>query len=94
MTFKHVQSRRAGYLGDREHNVCGGDELVGCAIQLVSHDLRQDHADWLAQHDRLCFNPTHTYKDYTWFTCLFLPGSGIQQMGWKAVSPEKPVLQV
>lgn len=52
------------YLGDGEHDVGGCHQGVGVSLQLVANHLGKHQADWLAQHDSFCFDPTHTCMEW------------------------------
>lgn len=60
------------YLGDGEHDVSGCHQGLGASLQLVANHLGKHQADWLAQHDSFCFDPTHTCMEWQYKIMLSL----------------------
>ena len=59
MSYRSYMKTDGDYLRHSEDDVSGGYEFFWGPVQLVSHYLRQYHADWLTKHHCLCLDSTH-----------------------------------
>ncbi len=54
----------AQHLGDRQHQIGGGDAFAQFAAELKAHDIRDQHRHRLTQHGGFRFNPAHAPAQY------------------------------
>lgn len=43
---------------DTECEVCGGDSVVECTVEVDADDFWDEDGDWLAEHGGFCFDAT------------------------------------